>query len=211
MNKFVCTTLFLDIGGVLLTNGWDRHSRERTAKIFDLDYTEMTKRHALIFDTYEIGKITLDTYLSHVVFYIPRQFSPEEFKICMFSQSQAYPNMLQYMREIKKRYLLQIVAVSNEGRELMDYRIKHFQLKEFIDFFVCSGFIGLRKPDEGIYRLALDMAQARPEEVIYIDDREMLIEIGSQLGLQTIQHLTLEKTQNILNDFLSGTPYRKDA
>jgi putative hydrolase of the HAD superfamily len=205
MSVSAYTTLFLDIGGVLLTNGWDHGMRERAAQKFNLDLSELNKRHALTFDTYEIGKITLDVYLDRVVFYIPRNFSREEFKEFMFSQSQAYPDMMQFIGDMKTRYSLRTVAVNNEGRELMVYRIQHFQLKELIDFFVSSGFVGLRKPDVEIYRMALDMAQVKPQEVIYIDDRPMLTEIASQLGMQTIAHQSFQQTRNLLKDFLSIT------
>ena len=80
------TTLFLDIGGVILSNGWDHQLREKAAKKFGLDFMEMNQRHALTFDTYEIGKITLDEYLNRVVFYVSRSFSHEDFKEFMFGE-----------------------------------------------------------------------------------------------------------------------------
>ena len=94
--------------------------------------------------------------------------------------------------------------MSNEGRELMLHRMNRFNLKAFIDFFVCSSFVHLRKPDFDIYRLALDLSQVKPEEVIYIDDRPLLIEIGQQLGMQSIHHISYEKTQKLLEKFLKG-------
>jgi putative hydrolase of the HAD superfamily len=210
MHESGYTTLFLDVGGVFLTNGWDHHMREKAAQKFLLNYEDMNSRHALTFDTYEIGKITLDEYLKRVVFYQSRSFSLDEFKEFMFTQSQSYPEMIQLLRDIKSRYSLKTVVVSNEGRELMEQRIQRFRLKEFIDFFICSGFVGLRKPDEEIYRIALDSAQVDPKEVIYIDDRSMLVEIGNQLGLQSIQHISFEQTKNLLENFLSDIPYKKD-
>ncbi len=206
MQASIYTTLFLDVGGVFLTNGWDHKMREKAAHQFNIDFIEMDKRHALTFDTYEIGKITLDVYLDRVIFYTQRHFSREEFKDFMYGQSQAYPEMIQLIRDIKKRYSLRTVAVSNEGRELMVERIERFKLKEFIDFFVCSGFVGLRKPDEDIYRIALDLAQVNPQEVVYVDDRSMLVEIGAKIGMQAIHHSSFEQTKNLLQDFLSITP-----
>lgn len=203
MNRSVYTTLFLDVGGVLLTNGWDHGIREKAANKFNLDLIELNKRHSLTFDTYEIGKISLDVYLDRVIFYVPRNFSKEEFKEFMFSQSQAYPDMIKLIRDVKTRYSLRTVAVSNEGRELMNHRIQGFKLKEFIDFFICSSFIGLRKPDVDMYRMALEIAQVKPQEVIYIDDRQMLTEIGSQLGMQVILHKNVQKTDDLLQQFLS--------
>jgi len=196
------STLFLDVGGVFLTNGWDHHMRERVAQKFHLDYEEMNSRHALTFDTYEIGKISLDEYLNRVVFYQPRSFSLEEFKECMYGQSQAYPEMIQMIKDLKAHHSLRIVVVSNEGRELMIQRINRFRLKEFVDIFVCSCFVGLRKPDEEIYRIAFDVAQVDPKEVIYIDDRPMLVEIGNKLGMKSIQHKALEQTKLSLKNIL---------
>ena len=205
MNNIPYTTLFLDVGGVLLTNGWDHHLRERAAQKFNLDYAEMNARHALTFDTYEIGKITLDEYLQRIIFYQPRPFSKDEFKDYMFAQPQAFPEMIAFVRELKSRYFFKVVVVSNEGRELMLKRIERFQLKEFVDFFVCSCFVQLRKPDEEIYRIALDLSQVRPEEVIYIDDRPLLAEIGRSMGMQAIQHLSVEQTRKKMMEILLVT------
>lgn len=144
--KKLISTLFLDIGGVLLTNGWDHDSRKRAAELFGLDATEMNERHHLTFDTYEEGKISLDEYLARVVFYCDRRFSQEEFKDFMFAQSRPIPEMIKLVRQIKKAYGLEIAALSNEGRELTMYRVEKFQLREFIDFFISSCFVHYRKP-----------------------------------------------------------------
>lgn len=208
MNGTPYTTLFLDVGGVFLTNGWDHSMRERAAKLFNLDAVEMNKRHALTFDTYEIGKISLDVYLDRIVFYEPRNFTREKFKEFMFDQSQPHPKMIELFLDLKHRFDFKIVVVSNEGRELMINRINRFNLKEFVDVFICSCFVQLRKPDEEIFRLAFDIAQANPKEVIYIDDRLMLVEIGRQLGMTALQHTTFENTQQQLMDLLSASSMR---
>ena len=192
------TTLFLDIGGVLLTNGWDRGIRTRAAEKFGLNYEEMNERHHLTFDTYEEGKLTLEQYLNRVVFYQERPFSREEFKKFMYDQSQPFPDMIELMRGLKARYNLQIAAVSNEGRELTEYRVQQFQLRSFIDFFVSSCFVHYRKPDEDIHRIALDIAQVRPEQVVYIDDRPMFVEVAEGLGLNGIIHTGYVATQKSL-------------
>jgi putative hydrolase of the HAD superfamily len=192
------TTLFLDIGGVLLTNGWDRGIRTHAAEKFGLDYEEMNERHHLTFDTYEEGKLTLDQYLNRVVFYQERPFSREEFKKFMYSQSQSFPDMIELMCGLKARYGLQIAAISNEGRELTVYRVQQFQLRSFIDFFVSSCFVHYRKPDEDIYRIALDIAQVRPEQVVYIDDRPMFVEVAQGLDINGIIHTGYEATQTAL-------------
>lgn len=191
-------TIFLDIGNVLLTNGWDRQMRELAAEQFGLDHAEMNDRHKMTFDTYEEGKISLETYLKRVVFYEDRSFTQEDFKAFMFAQSQPQTEMIEFIKCLKARHGFRIATVSNEGRELTIYRIKKFNLKEFVDFFISSCFVHIRKPDEDLYRLALDCAQALPEESLYVDDRAMFVEVAQGLGLKGIHHTGMETTRAAL-------------
>jgi len=188
------TTLFVDIGGVLLTNGWDRAMRQRAAERFGLDFDEMNERHTLTFDTYEVGKLSLDEYLDRVVFCQARSFSREDFKTFMFEQSKPYPEMIKLVRDLKARHSLKVVVVSNEGRELTTYRIRRFELGTFVDFFVASCFVHYRKPDADIYRIALDIAQVQPDQVVYIDDRAMFVEVAGTVGIRGIHHTDYDTT-----------------
>jgi putative hydrolase of the HAD superfamily len=201
------TTLFLDIGGVLLTNGWDREARLRAAQKFHLDYQVMDERHHLTFDTHEEGKLGLDEYLQRVIFYQSRNFSLQEFKDFMFSQSKAFPDMIELVHELKNRYGLKIAAISNEGRELTVYRIRKFDLGRIIDFFISSCFVNFRKPDHDIYKIAMDIAQAPPEQVVYIDDRPMFVEVARELGIRGIHHTNFEATRDALNAMGASLEY----
>jgi putative hydrolase of the HAD superfamily len=206
MTDLPITTLFLDIGGVLATNAWDRGIRRRAAEQFGLDQEDTDERHHLTFDTYEVGGITLEEYLSRVVFHRPRSFDLEMFKAFMFAQSQAYTPTMDFFRELKAAHHLRAVAVSNEGRELTEYRIRHLDLASVIDFFVCSSFVHCRKPDGAIYRMALDMAQVRPEQALYIDDRAMFVEVARGLGMHGIHHTSLESTRASLAEWGLSLP-----
>ena len=192
------TTLFVDIGGVLLTNGWDRATRQRAAEAFELDFDEMNERHHLTFDTYEVGKLSLDEYLDRVVFCRARSFTREAFKAFMFAQSKPYPEMIKLVRDLKTHHALKVAAVSNEGRELTVHRIQTFELGALIDFFIASCFVHYRKPDADIYRIALDIAQAQPGHVVYIDDRAMFVEVAASLGIRGIHHTGYETTRGVL-------------
>jgi len=186
--------LFLDIGGVLLNNGWDRQMRRLAAHHFELEYEELNERHHLIFDSYEKGQLSLEDYLERIVFYQARSFSPKEFRAFMYAQSQACPDMIELIRRLKARYPLKTVAVSNEGRELNAHRIENFGLTAIIDFFVSSCYVHLRKPDPEIFRMALDMAQVNSDQVLYIDDREMFIDLAKGLGIRGILHREVKTT-----------------
>ena len=192
------TTLFVDVGGVLLTNGWDRAMRKQAAEAFGLDYAEMDERHHLTFDTYEEGKLSLEEYLNRAVFYQERTFTREEFTAFMFARSQPYPEMIQLIRSLRARHGLKVVVVSNEGRELTIYRIQKFRLVEFVDSFISSCFVHFRKPDADIYRMALDIAQVLPENVAYIEDRALFVEVAQGLGIRGINHRSYESTRETL-------------
>lgn len=198
MKNTSITTLFLDIGGVLLTNGWDHLARQQAAQAFNIDYHDVEERHHLTYDTYEEGKLSLDEYLQRVIFNQPRMFSMEEFKSFMLSRSQPIPDMLDLVESIKKKYDLKTVAVSNEGREINAYRIKTFNLKHLIDTFVSSCFVHYRKPDRDIYRIALDISQSSPGQVAYIDDRPLFVEVAKSLDIHGILHQDFETTRSKL-------------
>lgn len=181
------TTLFLDIGGVLLSNAWDHDQRGHVLSHFQLDETEFHGRHELLISSFERGKIGLDDYLDRTVFYRERAFSREDFKRLMFAQSQPYEDALQLARSLAEtgRYL--IGSINNESRELNAYRIQQFGLKEIFRIFVSSCYVGMRKPEPGIYQLALDLLQKDPGECIFVDDRALNLESAARLGIRTIQ------------------------
>ena len=188
------TALFLDIGGVLLTDGWDHHARKRAARNFKLELTELEDRHHLTFDTYEDGKLTLQEYLGRVVFYEERPFTPAQFRKFMFAQSKPYPQMIELVRKLKAKFGLKIAVVSNEGRELNAYRIRKFKLDGFVDSFISSCFVHVRKPDADIFRLALDIAQAPARQVLYIENTPMFVQVAEGLGIRSILHTDYRST-----------------
>jgi putative hydrolase of the HAD superfamily len=198
MTEPIITTLFLDLGNVLLTNGWDRQMRRRAAEKFQFDYDEMDERHHLTFDTYEEGKLSLEDYLTRVLFYRDRAFTREDFQAFMFAQSQPIPAMIELIKQLKARHRLKIATISNEGKELTIHRIRKFDLGAFVDFFISSCFVHLRKPDVDLYRLALDCAQVLPRHIAYIDDRAMFTEVACSLGLHCIHHTGYETTREAL-------------
>jgi putative hydrolase of the HAD superfamily len=188
------TCLFVDIGGVLLTDGWTHDGRQRAAANFNLDLAEMEERHHLTFDTYEEGKLTLDEYLGRVVFYQERPFTRAQFRTFMFAQSEPHPEMIELVAQLKARHGLKIAVVSNEGRELNAYRIDTFHLDRFVDFYISSCFVHVRKPDADIFRLALDIAQVPAPQVVYVENTPMFVQIAEGLGIKSILHTDYAST-----------------
>jgi len=188
------TTLFLDVGGVLLSNGWDHHARRRAARHFNLDWGEMEERHVLNFVIYETDKLTLQEYLGWVVFYKKRSFTRPEFWRFMCSQSKPCSEMIQLMRKLKGKYGLKVIVLSNEARELNHFRIHKFKLDEFVDAFVSSCLVRLHKPDPAIFRLALDISLTPAQQILYIENTPMFVQIAEGLGMRGIVHTDYEST-----------------
>jgi putative hydrolase of the HAD superfamily len=189
--------LFFDVGGILLSNGWGHEAREEAAKRFNLDYAEVNALHNFIFNVYEIGSVTLDEYLDTVIFNHPRDFVREDFKEFIYSTSIELP-MLQFLKEWKKDCGFRIISLNNEGKELNDYRVRKFKLHECFDAFVSSCEVKMRKPDPGIWQLAMGIAQASPQQCVYFDDRKMFVDTAQKLGIRSFQHTSLESTKKIL-------------
>jgi putative hydrolase of the HAD superfamily len=187
--------LFVDIGGVLLTDGWTHESRQLAAKHFDLDLPEMEDRHHLTFDIYEEGKLTMAEYLSRVVFYKKRSFTRTQFRRFMFARSKPYPVMIGLVRQLKVQHGLKIAVISNEARELNAHRIRKFKLDEFVDLFISSCFVHLRKPDTDIFRMAMDVAQTPARQAVYIENTLMFVGIARGLGIRSILHTDYESTR----------------
>jgi len=179
------TTLFCDVGGVLLTNGWDRDTRHAAALRFALDEEELEQRHEALVSALETGKMSLDDYLERTVFCHRQSFTREEFKAFMYAQSQPKPDSLALARELAGRYLL--AAINNESLELNLFRIEKFALREIFAAFFSSCFVRLRKPDPAIYQLALDVTQKTHEECCFIDDRPLNLEGARQVGMRVLQ------------------------
>jgi len=195
------TTFFLDIGGVLLTDGWDHIARKLAATSFNLDLAEFESRHHLVFETYEAGRMILDEYLTRVVFYQKRSFTRAHFRRFIFAQSKAYPEMIELIVRLKLKYGLKIAVVSNEARQLNAFRIRKFKLGNFVDCFISSGVVHLRKPDADIFRLALDITQVASQQVLYIENTPMFVQIAEDLGIRSILHTDYQSTCDQLSAF----------
>lgn len=193
--------IFLDIGGVLLTNGWGRVSRQSAAEEFGVDFSEMDKRHDLIFNIYEEGRVTLDMYLDTILFYQPRSFTKDAFRHFMFQQSIQLPTMLDWLLDWKAKHpQLRFFSLNNEPLELHQHRVQHFQLRRLYDGFVCSCDLGLRKPDPKMFTAAAGIAGVLPHECLYIDDREVLVAAGKNTGLHVWHHQNAEATISFLQN-----------
>ncbi|MGA7944706.1 MAG: HAD family phosphatase [Candidatus Sulfotelmatobacter sp.] len=190
--------IFWDVGGVLLSNAWDHTERAAALEHFRLDQEEFRARHEMVVSSFERGKISLDEYLDRTIFYRNRPFTREEFRDYMFSLSQPMPEVLAFARALAACGKYFMGTINNESRELNLHRIEKYGLREIFRLFVSSCFVGLRKPESGIYRLAIETTQINPEECCFIDDRALNLECAAKLGMRTIQMQTLNQLQEDL-------------
>lgn len=194
------TALFWDVGGVILSNGWDEHARAEAAKRYALDPADYEQRHKLAEVELETGAITLETYLDRTIFYRERPFTREEFREFMFAQSSEKKDTRALLDELtaSRRYFM--ATLNNESLELNSYRIRKFDLQRNFTAFFTSCYLGLRKPDPRIYQATLGITQRAPEECVFIDDRPKNLEPARALGMHAILFESAAQLRASLDD-----------
>jgi putative hydrolase of the HAD superfamily len=195
------TTLFWDIGGVILTNGWDRAARKEAASAFQLDWEEFEDRHDLSFPAFDTGQISLNEYLDRTLFYRRRRFTREEFTAFMFAQSKEYAETREILDRVASSGRYFIGAINNEPLELNQYRIEAFNLRKDFAVFFSSCYVRSRKPEEMIFRVALEVTQRPPEQCLFIDDRPLNLENPRRLGMNAIHHQNAEQLRSELGKY----------
>lgn len=195
------STVFWDIGGVILTNGWDHASRRLAAETFELDEDDFRDRHDLSFPAFDSGRISIDEYLNRTIFYRPRSFSKPEFINFMRGQSKEYAETRAVLDEAAQSGKYFIGSINNEPLELNEYRIEKFDLRRDFQTFFSSCYLGTRKPEEKIFRIALAVTQRRPEECIFIDDRPLNLESPRRLGMNVIHHQNPDQLRGELRKY----------
>lgn len=195
------TTLFWDIGGVILTNGWDRGSRRAASEAFHFDYEEFQDRHDLSFPAFDSGQITLNEYLDRTLFYRSRSFTREEFTAFMFAQSKEYADTRAILSAAARTGKYFVGSINNEPLELNQYRIEAFNLRRDFLVFFSSCYVRSRKPEETIFRVALEVTQRPPEQCVFIDDRPLNLESPRRLGMSVIHHQNPEQLRSELRNY----------
>jgi len=191
--------VLFDVGGVLLTNGWDHVERAAVLNRFQLDRAAFEARHPEPYDALERDTITMEEYLQATIFYEPRSFTPEEFIEVMKVQSKPIPsNALAVLDEISASDRLLIGLLNNESRLLHEYRMDKYGIENYLDIQLSSCYLGLRKPDADIYRRALDILGRPADRVIFIDDRANNTAAACAAGIHAIQFLGEEQLRRDL-------------
>jgi putative hydrolase of the HAD superfamily len=195
------TTLFWDIGGVIMTNGWDTAARRLAVDTFHLDWEEFHDRHDLSFPAFDSGNISLDEYLNRTLFYRPRPFTREDFTALMFAQSKEYPEARAVLDSLARKNKYFIGSINNEPFELNEYRIANFHLRRDFQVFFSSCYLHTRKPEETIFRIALEVTQRPPQECVFIDDRPLNLENPRKLGMNAIHYQNPAQLRSELQNY----------
>ncbi|MGH9397527.1 MAG: HAD family hydrolase [Terriglobia bacterium] len=180
------TAIFSDVGGVLGTNGWDRPARQRATEKFKVDWLDFEDRHELVVNAFETGHLSLDGYLDRTIFYRPRDFSKQQFTDYILSQSKPFPESLDLYGRLAKSGKYLMATLNNESLEINLRRIEQFGLRKCFSVFFSSCFLGMKKPHDDIYNLALKLTQRKPEECLFIDDRLLNVERARECHMQAI-------------------------
>lgn len=183
------STILWDVGGVLLTNSWDRQQRDAVVPRFGLDVAVFEHRHAEVNDAWEKDEISVNEYLVHTVFFEPRSFTEADFLAAMRAESKMpADSALRILRGLAASDQYGLAMVNNESRAMNEYRLETFGLRDLFRAFFTSAYVGLRKPDQRMYRMALDVLGSDPGETVFIDDRAENVAAAAALGIRALQY-----------------------
>jgi putative hydrolase of the HAD superfamily len=193
--------ILFDVGGVMLTNGWDHVERAEVLKQFGLDREAFESRHPQPYDALERDTIDMYAYLDATVFYEPRGFTADEFIEVMKAQSAPIPsNAMSVLAEISAAGKWLVGLLNNESRLLHEYRMEKFGLEQHLDIQLSSCYLGMRKPDADIYRRAIDIVGKPANRILFIDDRAGNAQAARDAGMQAIQFLGEDQLRAQLNE-----------
>lgn len=185
---FPFDAILFDVGGVLLTNGWDHGERATVTANFDLDFADFEARHLEPYRVWEAGAIPVEAYLNQTVFYEPRSFTPAEFFAAICARSKPMPDgALGILKELSASNKCLLGALNNESRETNEYRFRRFGLRDLFSVALSSCYLGLRKPDVAIYLRALEILCRPAERILFIDDRQDNVDAAAEAGMKAIR------------------------
>ena len=190
-SKYEVRTVFWDVGGVLLTNGWDREQRAQVLTRLGVDLAQYESLHGGANADWERGLSTAEHFFNQTVFTEPRTFTFEQLwsQVCAESKI-LHPACFDILGSLAQEKNITVATLNNESRELNEYRMKAFRLRPYFDYFICSGYVHEMKPQPGIYRSAVDISGYPAEETLLIDDKEENCEAAVALGMQAIHFET---------------------
>jgi putative hydrolase of the HAD superfamily len=183
-------TIFWDIGGVLLTNGWDRGQRTRVLTRLGVDLERYEELHDDANFFWERGLSTAEEFFHRTVFEpnpaLKLSFAVLWPQVCAESKV-LHPDALDLLAELRAGGRYQLATLNNESRELDDYRLDAFHLRSLFDYFICSGYVHEMKPLPGIYRAAIDISGHPACTSLFIDDKQENCDAAAALGLHAIR------------------------
>jgi FMN phosphatase YigB (HAD superfamily) len=181
-------TIFWDIGGVLLTNGWDKDQRADVLGRLGVDLEDYESRHDAANFYWERGLSTAECFFDQTVFTTPRNFTFENLWSLVCAESKVlHPECFDILGVLAADERFRVATLNNESRELNGYRVQAFKLRAYFDYFICSGYVHEMKPDAAIYRSAIEISGDRAEQTLFIDDKQENCEAAMELGMQAIR------------------------
>jgi len=182
-------TVFWDVGGVILTNGWDLTQRTRVLSRLGVDLEAYEEIHERVNYYWERGLINAEDFFMQTVLRtnpkLNLTFDLLWPQVCAESKV-LHAECLDILAELKEQRKFRLATLNNESRELNEHRLNAFKLRSLFDYFICSGYVHEMKPNPGIYRSAIDISGYAPERALFIDDKPENCEAAISLGMQAI-------------------------
>ena len=182
-------TIFWDIGGVVLTNGWDKGQRSRVLSRLGVNLEAYEEVHERANYYWERGLMTAKEFFAQTVLqanpHLDLTFETLWPQVCAESKV-LHAECLDMLSELKEQGSYRLATLNNESRELNEYRLDAFKLRSLFDYFICSGYVHEMKPLPGIFRSAIDVSGFAARTALFIDDKSENCAAAEALGMHVI-------------------------
>lgn len=188
--------ILFDLGGVLFTNGTKKFN-DAISERYKLD-KEFVKEisDGEIGSKYREAKITRDEFWKYFLEKLNIHENPDDLEKEWISYYGLIEGTRDIIFELSKKY--KVYYLSDNVKERVDKLDERFGFLQWFSDGIFSHDVGVRKPNPKIYEYAIQKVGVKPEEIVFIDDKESSLVPARQLGITTILFESPEKLRSSL-------------
>lgn len=183
---FVCEFFLLDLGNVLVKFDHGILAR-KLAALSKRPVTSIVLQfiRSGLGELYDEGKIPTEEFLRRAIASLELPFSPEELALHWNEIFSENPGMEALLRRIHKRFPVYVISDTNPLH--FEYVKERFPVMKWVDEFILSYQIGVRKPSPRIFEEALRRAKKSAGNTFFADDRAELVRAAGKMGFHAYQ------------------------
>jgi putative hydrolase of the HAD superfamily len=151
----------------------------------------------------ERGEITEQEFARRLAEQLHDGFDLARLRQLYFERIEPNAPMIGFVGDVRRRGLRTALLTNNVREWEPLWRAKLPELDDIFEVVVDSAFVGMRKPEPGIYELTLERLGVRAEECLFVDDLEVNCEAAGALGMTAVRFVHAEQAIEELESALA--------